>query len=327
MPRRPRVDWDAVASASRSGLILVRDLVELGVPSSTIAYRCRAAGGGWCHPLIGLVALARGTLTEDQRLVAALLYAGTDAMVTGVAACRLYGLRKVPDVGDQVHVLVPHARRRQSQGFVRAERTTRMPAGRERRGVSCAPVHRAVVDAARSIRRVDEVRALLAEAVQRRMTTVQALRAEVEQGSCRGVGLVRGVVRELEAGVRSAAEAWCRDVVAGMTELPDVQWNVNIHRPDGAFVARADGWIDDVALVIEVQSFEYHADPDAFDATMRRHAAMVAAGLVVVPVTPRQLRDDPDGVRRLIREALRQARRRPRPDLVVTPEVVRLDAA
>ena len=59
MPRRARVDWDAVAAAAPDKLILVRTLLEIGVPSSTIAYRCRKAGGMWWHPLLGLVALTR----------------------------------------------------------------------------------------------------------------------------------------------------------------------------------------------------------------------------------------------------------------------------
>jgi hypothetical protein len=327
MPRRPRVDGDAVLAASRSGLIRVRDLLALGVPSSTIAYRCRPSGGSWWHPLIGLVALARGTLTEYQRLVATLLYAGPDAVITGVAACRLYGMRRLPDVGDTVHVLVPHETRRRSQAFVLVERTTRMPTARERQEVPCAPVHRAVIDAARLLRRLDEVRAMLAEAVQQRLTTVIALRTEIEECSSRGAARVRSVIRELEAGVRSAAEAWCRELVARITGFPPVRWNVNVYLPDGTFVACADGFVEECALVIEVHSFEFHADPDAFDETMRRHAAMTAAGLVVVPVTPRQLRDRRAQVEMALRSALTQARARPCPAFVVAPSETAVDAA
>jgi hypothetical protein len=296
-----------VSAAAPDGLVLVRDLLALGVPSSTIAYRCRKNGGPWWRPLLGLVALARGTLTVHQRLVAALLVAGDDAVVTGLAACRLHGLRNVPEHED-VHVLLPHEHRRLSEGFLLVERTERMPTVRVLDGIRCAALHRAVLDAARRMTHVDAVRALLCEAVQRRMVTVAALRAELEAGSCRGTALVRSVIVELEDGIRSAAEAWLRELVAGMEGFPEVRWNGDVHRAGGSFLARVDGLVDGVPMAIELHSFAHHADLEAFDATMRRQAELVAAGFVVVPVTPRELREDPRGVERKLRAALEQAR-------------------
>ena len=61
-------------------------------------------------------------------------------------------------------------------------------------------------------------------------------------------------------------------------------------------------------MAIELHSFAHHADLGSFDATMRRQAELVAAGFVVVPVTPRELREDPRGVERKLRAALEQAR-------------------
>lgn len=307
MPRRARVDWDAVRDAAPHGLILVRDLRALGVPSSTIAFRCRKVGGSWWRPLLGLVALARGTLTVHQRLVAALLVTGEDALVTGLAACRLYGLKNVPE-HDFVHVLIGHRSRHRSEGFLVAERTTRMPPSRVLDDVRCAALPRAVLDGARRLARIDEVRALLCEAVQRRMVTVSALREEIEAGSCRGSALVRAVIVELEDGVRSAAEAWLRELVNGMDDFPVVRWNADLRRADGSRLACVDGLVDGVPLVIELHSFAHHADLDTFDATMRRQGG--ATGYIVVPVTPRELREDPDGVRRKLRAAIQEARSR-----------------
>ena len=318
MPRRARVDWDAVSAAARDDLILVRVLLELGVPSSTIAFRCRKVGGQWWHPLQGLVALTRGALTVHQRLVAALLAAGDDAVVTGLAACRLYGLERVP-VHDQVHVLVRHEHRRRSEGFLVVERTKRMLPARTRDGIRCAPLVRALVDGARRLDRIDDVRALLCEAVQQRRVTVTALRAELEAGSGRGSALVRTVVVELEDGIRSAAEAWVRELVATMSGFPEIHWNADVRVEAGAFLARPDGFVDECALALEIHSFAHHADLEKFDATMRRQTEMVAAGLIVVPVTPKELREDPEGVKRKLWAALEQARLRPRPAVVMKP--------
>ncbi|HEY2191841.1 MAG TPA: hypothetical protein VGH76_05995, partial [Actinomycetospora sp.] len=286
-------------------------MLVLGVPPSTIAFRARKTGGMWWRPLSGLLALARGALTCRQRLVAALLVCGERACVTGLAACRLYGLERVPD-HHEVHVRIPHGERRRSEDFLLVERTTRIPpTPRVRDGIRCAPLERALVDGARRLTRVDEVRALLCEAVQRRMTTVPALRAEVEIGSCRGAALVRTVIVELEDGIRSAAEAWWRELVATMDGFPEVHWNADVHLADGSFLACPDGFVDDVALALDLHSFAHHADLEKFDATMRRQAEMTAAGLVVVPATPRELREDPVGVKRKMWAALEQARLRP----------------
>ncbi len=319
MPRRARVDWNAVSAAATNGLILVSTMLALDVPPSTIAFRARKDGGVWWRPLAGLIALVRGGLTPRQRLVAALLVCGERACITGLSACRLYGLARIPE-GDEVHVLIPHEERRRSEGFLLVERTTRMPpTPRIRDGIRCASLERALVDGARRMTHVDEVRALLCEAVQRRMTTVPALRSEVEIGSCRGAALVRAVIVELEDGIRSAAEAWWRALVATMDGFPRVHWNADVHLADGSFLACPDGFVDEVALALELHSFAHHADLDAFDATMRRHAEMTAAGLVVVPATPKELRDDPQGVKRKMWAALEQARLRPRPGVVMKP--------
>jgi hypothetical protein len=318
MPRRARVDWDAVFAAATDGLILVSTMLALGVPSSTIAFRARKTGGMWWRPLGGLLALARGPLSPRQRLVAALLVAGDDALVTGLAACRLYGLERVPE-HHQVHVLIPHGRRRRSEGFLLVESTSHMPPAWSRHGIRCAPLARALVDGARRLERIDDVRALLAEAVQQRRVAVSALRAEVETGSCRGTALVRIVIRELEDGIRSTAEAWWRELIATMDGFPGIRWNVDVHRADGSFLACPDGFVDEVALALELHSFTHHADLEKFDATMRREAEMTAAGLVVVPVTPKELRDDPGAVKRKMWAALEQARLRPRPAVVEKP--------
>lgn len=318
MPRRARVDWDAVAAAARDGLILVSTMLALGVPSSTIAFRCRKDGGCWWRPLMGLVALARGALTPRQRLVAALLVAGEDALVTGLAACRLYGLERVPE-HHQVHVLIPHEQRRRSESFLLVERTAHMPPAWSRHGIRCAPIARALVDGARRLDKINDVRALLSEAVQQRRVTVPALRAEVESGSCRGAALVRTVIVELEDGIRSAAEAWWRELVASIDGFPTVLWNADVHLADGSFLARPDGFVDEVALALDLHSFAHHADLEKFDATMRRHAEMTAAGLLVVPATPKELRDDPESVKRKMWAALEQARLRPRPAVVMKP--------
>ncbi|WP_228717322.1 type IV toxin-antitoxin system AbiEi family antitoxin domain-containing protein [Allosaccharopolyspora coralli] len=126
MRKRRIIDWDLVDSCATRGVITVRELEELGVPRQTISRRLQA-GGPWTRLLPGVALLATGPPTVDQRIEAALRYAGHAATVTGLAAAAKHGLRRSPQV-ESVHVLVPSDRRRRAQAeFVQVERTQRLP--------------------------------------------------------------------------------------------------------------------------------------------------------------------------------------------------------
>ena len=80
------------------GVVSVRRLVGLGVPERTVYARCRP-GGPWQLLLPATVLLSNGEPTRDQLVTAALVYAGGDAMVTGLEACRRLGVRRGPSAG------------------------------------------------------------------------------------------------------------------------------------------------------------------------------------------------------------------------------------
>ena len=121
----------------------------------------------WTRVLPGVHLVDGGMPTRQQREMAALLYAGPDALLTGTSALRHHGVRALglQDVSDDVaerpepvHVLIPHQRRRLSTGYVRVERTHRFPAVViRRRGVAMSSVPRSVGDAARRSRRPSDV--------------------------------------------------------------------------------------------------------------------------------------------------------------------------
>lgn len=99
MPKRKNYDNAAVARlfAVQGGLAGRSQLMALGVPASTIRHRTRA-DGPWSRVLRGVCA-DRGqwlrSATELGRLWAALLFAGSDAVITGIAALRLHGVHCV----------------------------------------------------------------------------------------------------------------------------------------------------------------------------------------------------------------------------------------
>ena len=234
-------------------------------------------------------------------------------MVTGVRALRLHGLRNLPDAED-VHLLVPPGCRTGSTGFVTFERTTRIPAPHTRLEIPLAPVHRAVLDAARRQSDVDTVLAMMAESVQRRRCTVKALADELREGNQRGTAIARRALTPLLNGAHSVAEAdaWMLWRDSG---LPDCQWNVKLFSADGRYIATPDAWFDEVGLAWEIDSRGSHSERDNFAGTLARNARYVAAGVVVLQTLPARLRTEPGKVLAEIRAAYETAVRRPRPDV------------
>jgi len=293
-------------------VVRAKDLLDVGVPRRTITRRCEP-GGPWRSLLPGIILLQNGEPTGEHRIRAALAHGGEGAMLTGIRALQRYGLERVPAPED-VHVLVPADRRITAAGFVRVERTARLPRPFTRQDVPVAPVHRAVLDAARRLSDYDAVLAMMAEAVQRRRCTVQALADELELGSQRGVALPRRALVPLQGGARSVAEAdaWSLWKRSG---LPEFVWNVKVFDNGGRYIATPDGWCDRVALAWEIDSRGCHAAHDDYAATVARNTRYVTAGIVVLSTLPIRLRTEPDLVVAELRAAYEIARQRPRPEV------------
>ena len=109
------------------------------------------------------------TIATDAQLVAAAReHAGDDCVVTGLLACRLLELPDVPD-SARVDVLVPDGRRRVSTGYVRVSPTIRPPRSwLHASGARIADPHRAVADAVRGLRSLQDARALVLGALRDR---------------------------------------------------------------------------------------------------------------------------------------------------------------
>lgn len=249
MPRTKSVNWQAVTVAAEPQSVIARwQLIELGVSDRMIWERTRP-GGLWQRLLPGVVCLHNGEPTWLQLVEAALRYARRGAIVTGLAAARLHGLRRIPN-SERVHLLVPGDKQPATHDQVIIERTTRLPPPERRNGFPVAPVARAVLDGARRLTRQDQIDALIAEAVQRGFTSPRRLSDELAAGSNRGASRPRSTIRAMLAGARSKAEADALRLVSG-TRLPRPQWNPTLRRPDGVRLPTPDGWFDDVALAWE----------------------------------------------------------------------------
>ncbi|MFC7340999.1 hypothetical protein [Saccharopolyspora griseoalba] len=172
----------------------VAELDEHGVSQSK-AYRWARADGPWTRLAPGVVLVAADAPTVRDRIEAALLRAGPGAMVTGLHAARLHGLKSPPEDAE-VHILIPHGRKIQSYAGTRFERTTRLPRPVMVDGIPVAPPVRAVMDGARSWQTTALTRELLLEAISKEgVCEFDELVAEMGAGSRRGTALPRAILR------------------------------------------------------------------------------------------------------------------------------------
>jgi hypothetical protein len=317
MTRRTSVNWAAIAELGTDGVLTRAQLLAAGVTSATIARSLQP--GGRCRRLLpGVLLLNHGEPTRRQLVMASLLYAGPRSVLTGLEAARWHGIRRLPDDG-QIHVLVPHGCQVSSRDFLRVERTRRPPSVECITGIPVASAARSVVDAVRRLQRPDQIRAMVADTVQRGICCVDSLAEEVAHWGVPGVAAPRRVLAEIGDGVRSAAEAWARALIRRSRLVPPPAWNIAVHSNTGRRLAVVDAWWDDAGLAWEIDSKEFHLGPDDYDATMRRHSALAASGVLVVHTVPGRLRNDAAAVLDEVERAYIEAKRRPRPDVTASP--------
>lgn len=259
---------------------------------------------------------ATGEPTREQRLIAAMLFAGPGSLITGPAALQNYGIRG-PAV-QIVDMLVPPERRRASRQFVAIHRTWRMPAEWTCDGpLRYALPARAVADAVRDLAQLGDARTVAGSAVQKRHCTIKQLWDELAAGPVRRSALLRIVLAEVADGVRSAAEGAFRTLVR-RSDLPSPMFNARLF-VDGVLLAVVDAWWPEASVAVEIDSREWHLLPADWENTMRRHDRLIAAGISVIHVSPKQIRTEPAVVVSYISEALRHGR--PATNVVTLPPV------
>lgn len=312
MAGKTALDDTALHNRFPGGVAPRQALVELGMSHSTISARCRP-GKPWQRPIPGVIVFSDRPLTRKQLRLAALVHAGPDAMVTGVEAARMHGVKRLP-ADRKVHVLVPHKSGVSSWGFATVERTVHLPEPTAIDGLPVAPLARALFDAARHMDRLDEVRAMITDAVRRGLCEPGDLKREIEKGTTIGSALPRRVVHEMEAGIRSAVETWVRNVVKH-SKLPTPEWNTKVYTRDRHLLGVAEAYWDEVGMALTVDSRELHLGSSDSTPEIGKRMAMSDVGVVVLHVLPSQLRDKPLVVAQDLRAAYRQAAGRPPPDV------------
>jgi hypothetical protein len=320
-----RSDRDPLDRALERQLDVItrQQALAAGLTSNALRHRLRP-DGPWQSVLPGVYLAATGTPTVSQQHMAALLYAGPGSMITGPAALRCHRIRGGPST--LVDVLVPANRQRRDAEFVRLYRTNRMPGRTWTFGpLRYALAGRAVADAVRHLASLRDVRAIVADAVQRGRCEVQELAAELAAGPKAGSALFREALADVADGIRSAAEGDLRDLLA-RSGLPMPLFNPMVYDGD-TFVACPDAWWPQFGVAVEVDSRQWHLSPEDHAKTLRQRRRMGKHLIVVLPFTPRQIRAEPVNVLAEIRDALDRARDRAPLNLRTVPVAVSATAS
>ena len=310
MPKNATLDHDALERVLRKQQRVVSrtQTLDCGMTPEALRHRIRA-GGPWSRLLPGVYLAATGAPTLPQTEIAGLLYAGPGSVITGLSALRHHGMR-VPE-SPHIPILIPAGRVRVSRAFVTSLPTSRMP---ERvcydGAIQFALPPRAVADASRQLTSFREVRALVADSVQQGRCRTDWLSDELNGGPVRNSAWLRRALAEVADGIRSAAEGDLRDLLIG-AHLPMPMFNARLYAGKN-FIAIADAWWAAAGVAVEVDSREWHLSPEDWERTVRRSALMSACGIIVLHVTPRQIRDQAVEVASAVGSALDKGGARPR---------------
>ncbi|MFJ1867659.1 hypothetical protein ACIOD1_23870 [Streptomyces sp. NPDC088097] len=307
-------------AASRPRVLSLAQLREHGISAA------EAAGRPWQQVLPGVFLLHAGVATSEERLHAALLYAGRrgngEAMITGLAALALHRFSAAPALLALPHidVLVPNTRRLRSTGDVRVVRTHTPPRPVEVTGLPVAPVARAVADAVAQLSDAGTVRRLLSEAVRGGHCEPAAIVRELTVARLLNRPHVVDAVESLLAEGRAIAEDRLYQLVRGY-ELPEPLWNVDLRLPGGPHLGGVDAYWPEQAVAIEIDTrAPRQGEDEDWAEAVRKRETLERLGVTVLYLTPRKLRDWPEQQAAVVRTALTASDdREPAAYLVVLP--------
>lgn len=302
--------------ARQDGVVTRAQLRENGLTDAAIRWN---AGRRWRVLLPGVFLVSGHPPRPRQRLVAGLLWAGGRSVLAGATAAAQHGITAA-DPRDRVHLLVPAPLASRRAGFAEVRRSLLHDHAVVTRGpVRLSSPARAAVDAAWSARTTDARTAILVEAVQRGLCSVDELAEWVHRLRPRDAARLRAPLDAAASGAWSVPEAELLDLVASSRVLPDVWANPRLEMPDGTLLTTPDAWFDAVGMAVMVHSRRFHSSPDDWDDTVEADADLVAAGIVVVGVTPRRIRTCGTEVLRRLERSHAAAAARPRPAVIATP--------
>ncbi len=291
------------------GVVTRSQLHEAGVSRAAVRWN---VGRRWRMLLPGVVQLNLAAPSWATRLVAAQLLVGPGGVISATSAARYHGVTAAEEHGV-VTTLVPPPRRARRVGWVDVRRTHLHDEVLRAGALSVSSPPRSVVDAALRAPGEEAARAIVVEAVQRRVASVADLHEWLCRCNRRGSAATRRGLLEAAEGVWSLPEGRLLALMRHSPVLRGAWPNPALAAADGRRLVSPDLWVDEVAMAVLVHSRRYHSSGRQWDETVRRDGELTAAGVVVAGVTPADVRADPRGVLLRLERTAAVAASRPRP--------------
>ena len=281
-------------AAGQAGMLSQRQLNTLGVRRGFVRNQLRARR--WSQRTSSVFSVTTGPLSRDQRLWLATLHAGPTALLGGLTAAELHGLRGWHR--DVVTVLVDDELSFEPLDGVRFFRSRRpLAAMRAPRRLPVCRIEPAVLlFAAYDSDRRAAYGALIAP-VQQRLTTTDRLGEWLESmRPLRRAREFRRVLRDVDGGAHSVAERDLRQACRAFGVEPPRGQRSRLDRAGRRRWTDAE-WdlTDGRVLVLEVDG-GYHDDVLQATDDRVRHRRLTTPDRIVVACTAYELRHDPGSV-------------------------------
>jgi very-short-patch-repair endonuclease len=303
------MDFDELVR-DRQGVMRTAEVLRYLSPA---VLRWRLTSGRWQQPCRGVVVAQSGPLSATQQLWTALLWGGQGALIAGLTAARLDGLRGFTE--PAIHLLVPatrQVRREPIRGPTRipvvVHRFRRLDEPDVDRGrlPPRTRLPRSLVDAAAWTATDDRARAVLAAGCQQRLVRAGDLMAVTARSTrLRRRSLIRATLADVDGGAEALSEL---DLTALLRRYRIPEPDRQASRRDRQGRRR---WLDAVweaaRVIVEVNGF-WHTDAAAWWADMKRDNEFTLSGYRVLRFPAFAIRTDPERVAHQILDALGRAR-------------------
>ena len=289
----------AELATRQHGVVARAQLLAAAVSRDQIDWRRRNNRLHEAHR--GVYLVGHTVPTQHGRDMAALLACGEGAVLSHRSAAALWGLLSYPASG-RACVTVPPGQSATRPGIKihRAAVAGTDVRRRERMALTSPP--RTILDLAGELD-AEMLERLVAEADYRRLASARELGDQLERNPGKpGNARLRSVL-DLPGGparTRSPAERQMLRLLRG-AGFTGYELNLRIHGFEVDVLWR------ELSFAVEIDGYQAHSGRLAFERDRLKVATLKAHGLDVMPITPRQLRDDPDGVAARLLRALELA--------------------
>ena len=295
---RRRPDDPAVAELAgrQHGVVAYEQLRAMGFGRRAVQRRVES---GRLHPIHqGVFAVGHRRLTGLGRWMAAVLACGPDSLLSHRSAGTLLGIH--PRATAAVDVSRPAYGGKARPGIELHRVRLFVPPDRfVWHGIPVTAPARTLLDLAEVIA-LRPLRRAFEEARRLKLVDLAAIGACLDRSPGRhGQAPMRALIAEAEEPQLKRSELeWAFDEISRTVGLDRPRFNAVV----GGFEVDV-AWLDR-KVIVELDSYTWHSDPAAFESDRARDGQLQLAGYIVLRITYRRLRDEPEAVVRLIRRAL-----------------------